>query len=80
MVDAARKQTEIFNGWKMFEPATNYGLYYAEDLAGCGVDPKWAKEYLAEVPIAKIRLAQWDSVGALALLEVPIRFAPGLDS
>jgi hypothetical protein len=49
-------------------------------LAFGGADTQWAKDYRTEMPIAKIELAQWDSAGALALLEVPIPSAPWLDS
>jgi hypothetical protein len=49
-------------------------------LAFSGADTQRAKEDCTEVPIAKIQLAQWDSAGALALLEVRIPSAPWLDS
>lgn len=74
------KKTELLNVWKLVEPAINCGLCYAEVLAFGGADTQWAKDYRTEMPIAKIELAQWDSAGALALLEVPIPSAPWLDS
>jgi len=74
------KKIGLHNVWKLVELATNCGSCYAEVLAFGGADTQRAKEYCTEVPIAKIQLAQWDSAGALALLEVRIPSAPWLDS
>ena len=64
--------------YKLFTLASIYALSYADVLALYGVDTKKVKKYHAELPIAKTRLAQYDSAEeAPALLEVPLRFDAG---
>jgi len=63
--------------YKLFTLASIYGLTYAEVLALYGVDTKKVKQYHAEMPIAKTRLAQYDPTDAPPFPEIPVRFDAG---
>ncbi len=65
--------------YKLFTLASVYGLSYGDVLALYGVDAKKVKKYHAELPIAKTRLAQYDSAEAPESLEVPVRFDAGVN-
>ncbi len=65
--------------YKLFTLASVYGLSYGDILALYGVDAKKVKKYHAELPIAKTRLAQYDSAEAPESLEVPVRFDAGVN-
>jgi transcriptional regulator with XRE-family HTH domain len=65
--------------YKLFTLASVYGLSYSQVLALYGVDTKKAKKYHAELPIAKTRLAEYDSADPPASIEIPVRFDAGLN-
>ncbi|MGB8475336.1 MAG: hypothetical protein WCE61_14735 [Candidatus Acidiferrum sp.] len=65
--------------YKLFTLASIYGLSCSELLAQYGVEIQKAKKYHAELPIARTRLARYNSSEAPLQLEVPVRFDAGLN-
>lgn len=65
--------------YKLFTLASIYGLSYSQVVELYGVHTKKVQKYSAELPIAKTRLAQFDSAEAPAALEIPVRFDAGLN-
>jgi transcriptional regulator with XRE-family HTH domain len=65
--------------YKLFTLASIYGLSYPQVLGLYGVDTKKVMKYQAELPIAKTRLAEYNSEDLPASMEIPVRFDAGLN-
>jgi transcriptional regulator with XRE-family HTH domain len=73
------ERTALPSIYKLFTLASIYGLSYAQVLALYGVDIKKVNTFHAQLPIAKTRLAEFDSAGTPQSFELPIRFDAGLN-
>jgi transcriptional regulator with XRE-family HTH domain len=72
------EKTALPSIYKLFTLASIYGLSYPQLLALYGVDTKKVRQYHAEMPIAKTRLAEQDRTDGPQYLEIPLRFDAGL--
>jgi len=65
--------------YKLFTLASIYGLSYAQLIALYGVDVKKVTTFHAQLPIARTRLAGFDSAESSQSFELPVRFDAGLN-